>query len=185
MSHQSAAPFSGSNSIPLADQTIGCFTSGLPRRSKRLQLGTPRTPVWLRSSPLLVELSEFHGVDPSTVPHVNDNPDWVNAPNPVPTSVFQTPLVADHNPVSNQLAEALRQLSENLNKGSAPKLHQSKACIPDTFDGSDPYKLNHFLFQCWLFFHVNPSQFSTNEEKINFAMTYLSGVVQDWFKVTL
>jgi len=28
-------------------------------------------------------------------------------------------------------------------------------------------------------------QFSTNEEKINFAMTYLSGVVQDWFKVTL
>jgi len=28
-------------------------------------------------------------------------------------------------------------------------------------------------------------QFSTDEEKINFAMTYLSGVAQDWFKVTL
>jgi len=28
-------------------------------------------------------------------------------------------------------------------------------------------------------------QFSTNEEKINFVMTYLSGVVQDWFKVAL
>jgi len=28
-------------------------------------------------------------------------------------------------------------------------------------------------------------QFSTNEEKINFAMTYLSGVAQDWFEVTL
>ena len=50
-------------------------------------------------------------MDPSTVPHVDDDPDWVDAPNPVPTSVFQTPLVADHNPVSNpvsnQLAEAL------------------------------------------------------------------------------
>jgi len=128
-------------------------------------------------------------VDPSTVPHVDDNPDWVDAPNPVPTSVFQTPLVADHNPVSNpvsnQLAEALRQLLENLNKRSAPKLHQSKARIPDTFDGSDPYKLNHFLFQCRLFFHANPSQFSTDEGKINFAMAYLSSVAQDWFKVAL
>jgi len=28
-------------------------------------------------------------------------------------------------------------------------------------------------------------QFSTDEEKINFAMTYLSGVAQDWFKVAL
>jgi len=99
--------------------------------------------------------------------------------------VFQTPLVADHNPVSNQLAEALRQLLENLNKGLAPKLHQSKARIPDTFNSSDPHKLNHFLFQCRLFFHANPLQFSTNEEKINFAMTYLSSVAQDWFEVVL
>jgi len=28
-------------------------------------------------------------------------------------------------------------------------------------------------------------QFSTDEEKINFAMTYLSGVAQDWFEVAL
>jgi len=179
MSCQSAAPSSGSNSISLADQTIGRFTSGFPRRSRYLQLGTPHTSVWSRSSPLPVEPSEFHGVDPSTVPHVNDDPDWVDAPNPVPTPVFQTPLVADHNPVSNQLAKALWQILENLNRGSALKLHQSKARIPDTFDGSDPHKLNHFLFQCRLFFHANPLQFSTNEEKINFAMTYLSGVVQD------
>jgi len=99
--------------------------------------------------------------------------------------VFQTPPVADRNPVNNQLAEALRQLSENLNRGSAPKPHQSKARIPDIFDGSDPHKLNHFLFQCRLFFHANPSQFPTNEEKINFALTYLSGVAQDWFEVAL
>jgi len=66
-----------------------------------------------------------------------------------------------------------------------PKPHQSKACIPDTFDGSDSHKLNHFLFQCQLLFCANLLQFSTDEEKINFAMTYLSGVAQDWFKVTL
>jgi len=125
-------------------------------------------------------------MDPITILHVNNDLEWVNAPISVPTPVFQTlPPVADCNPFNNQLAEALQQLSENLNRGSAPKPHQLKAHIPDTFDGSDPHKLNHFLFQCQLYFHANAPQFPTNEEKINFVMTYLSGVVQDWFKVAL
>jgi len=135
--------------------------------------------VRLRSSPPPVEPLEFHRVDPATIPYIDDNLDWVDAPIPVPTPVFQTPPVADCNPINNQLVKALRQLSENLNRGSASKPYQSKAYIPDTFDGSDPHKLNYFLFQCWLFFRANPSQFSTDEEKINFAMTYLFGVAQD------
>ena len=132
-----------------------------------------------RSSPLPVEPLEFHSVDPSTVSYVDDDLDWVDAPIPVSTPVFQTPAVADCDPVNNQLAEALRQLSENLNRESAPKPHQSKARILDIFDGSDPYKLNHFLFQCQLFFCANPVQFPTDEEKINFMLTYLSSVAQD------
>jgi len=135
--------------------------------------------VRLRSSPPPVEPLEFHRVDPATIPYIDDDLDWVDAPIPVPTPVFQTPPVADCNPINNQLVKALRQLSENLNRGSASKPYQSKAYIPDTFDGSDPHKLNYFLFQCWLFFRANPSQFSTDEEKINFAMTYLFGVAQD------
>jgi len=73
----------------------------------------------------LVEPSEFHSVDPATISHVNDDPDWVNTsipvpthvnddPDwvntsiPVPTPVFQTsPPIADHNSVDNQLAKAL------------------------------------------------------------------------------
>ena len=107
MSRQFAAPSSGSNSISLTDQTIGRFTSGLPRRSRCLQLGTPRTPVCPRSSLPPVEPLEFHGVDLTTIPHIDDDLDWVNAPIPVPTPVFQTPPVADRDPVNNQLAEAL------------------------------------------------------------------------------
>ena len=126
-----------------------------------------------------MEPLEFHRVDPTTIPYIDDDLDWVDAPIPVPTPVFQTPPVADCNPINNQLVKALRQLSENLNRGSASKPYQSKAHIPDTFDGSDPHKLNYFLFQCWLFFRANPSQFSTDEEKINFVMTYLFGVAQD------
>ena len=102
MSPQSVAPSSGSNSIPLADQTISCFTLGLLKRSRRLQSGTPHTPVHPHSSPPLVEPSEFHRVDPATIPHIDDDPDWVDTPIPVPTPVFQTPsAVADRNPINN------------------------------------------------------------------------------------
>jgi len=146
MSHQSAAPSSGSNSIPLADRTIGRFTSGLPRRSRRLQSGTLHTLVCPHSSPPPVKSSEFHGVDPAIIPHIDDDPDWVDAPILIPTPVFQTPSVADRNSINNQLAKALQQLLENLNRGSAPKPHQSKAHILDTFDGSNPHKLSYFLF---------------------------------------
>ena len=108
MSHYSAALSSGSNSISLADQTISCFTFGLPRRLRHLDSGTPHTLVCLLSSPLLVNPSEFYNVDFITVPHVDDDPDWVDAPIPAPTPVFQTlSLVADYNLFNNQLAEAL------------------------------------------------------------------------------
>jgi len=60
-----------------------------------------------------------------------------------------------------------------------------KAHILDTFNSSDPHKLNHFLFQCQLYFCANAPQFPTDKEKINFMMTYLSGIAQDWFKVVL
>jgi len=125
-------------------------------------------------------------MDPVTIPYVGDDLDWVNTPIPVFTPMFQTSSpVTDHNPINNQLAEALQQLSGNLNRGSAPKPYQSKAHILDTFNSSDPHRLNYFLFQYWLYFHANPLQFPTDEEKINFIMTYLSSVVQDWFEVAL
>jgi len=69
-----------------------------------------------------VEPLEFHSVDLTTIPHVNGDLDWVNTPIPAPIPVFQTlPAVADYNPFNNQLAEALQQLSENLNKGISTK----------------------------------------------------------------
>jgi len=107
MSCQSTALSSRSNSIPLADQTIGRFTLGLPRRSRCLQLGTPCMLVRPHSSPPLVEPLEFYGVDPTTISHIDDDPDWVDTPIPVPTPTFQTPPVADRNPINNQLAKAL------------------------------------------------------------------------------
>jgi len=88
MSRQSVALSSRSNSIPLADQTIGRSTSDLPRRSRYLYSRVPHTLVYLLLSPLLLDPLEYYDVDPVTIPHVDDDPDWVNAPIPVSTPVF-------------------------------------------------------------------------------------------------
>ena len=61
----------------------------------------------------------------------------------------------------------------------------TKAHIPDTFSSTEPDKLNNFLFQCHLYFCANPAQFNMDIVKINFAMTYLTGVAQNWFEVSL
>ena len=47
-------------------------------------------------------------MDPVTVSHVDNDLDWVDAPIPAFTLVFQTPSsIADHNSFNNHLAEAL------------------------------------------------------------------------------
>jgi len=87
------------------------------------------------------------------------------------------------------LAEVLGQLAHTLNTNQTPGPNSNsrgtKARIPDTFSGTEPDKLNNFLFQCRLYFHANLAQFDMNIAKINFAMTYLTGVAQDWFEMSL
>ena len=60
-----------------------------------------------------------------------------------------------------------------------------KARVPDVFDGMDPHQLHYFLFQCHLYFHSRPTLFKSDVDKVNFAMTYVSRVVQDWLQVAL
>ena len=87
------------------------------------------------------------------------------------------------------MAEVLGQLANTLNSNQTPgpntNSRETKACIPNTFSGIEPDKLNNFLFQCRLYFHTNPAQFDINIVKINFAITYLTRVAQDWFEVGL
>jgi len=87
------------------------------------------------------------------------------------------------------LAEVLGQLANTLNSNRTPgpntNTRGTKARIPNTFSSTEPDKLNNFLFQCHLYFHANPAPFDMDIVKINFAMTYLTGVAQDWFEVGL
>jgi len=59
----------------------------------------------------------------------------------------------------------------------------TKAYILDIFSGTEPDKLNNFLFQYHFYFHANLVQFDINIVKISFAMIYLTGVTQDWFEI--
>ena len=52
----------------------------------------------------------------------------------------------------------------------------TKAYISNTFSGTKPDKLNNFLFKYYLYFCSNLVQFDMNIAKINFVITYLTGV---------
>ena len=174
------------------------YLPNAPRRSRRLhQWGhsSPRSP----SSTIQPARTVLPVPGPSIVPADND-PNWEDAPtaNPStnnnianrPTSSTRSrskPHQSDN--TNEQLAEVLGWLANILNANQTPgpntNSRGTKACISDTFSGTEPDKLNNFLFQCRLYFHANLAQFNTDIAKINFAMTYLTGVAQDWFEVGL
>ena len=127
---------------------------------------------------------------PSIVPADND-PNWEDAPttNPItnnnianrPTSSTRSWSKPCRSKNTNeQLAKILSQLTNTLNTNQTPgpntNSRGTKAHIPDTFSGTEPDKLNNFLFQCRLYFHANLAQFDKNIAKINFTITYLTEV---------
>jgi len=130
---------------------------------------------------------------------VDNDPNWEDAPttNPNTNLTANRPTFSTHSwskphrsdNTNEQLAEVLGGLANTLNANQTPRPNTNsrgtKACIPDTFSGTEPDKLNNFLFQCRLYFRTNLAQFDTDIAKINFAMTYLTGVAQDWFEVGL
>ena len=126
---------------------------------------------------------------------MDNDPNWEDAP----TTNLNTNLTANR-PTSSthsrsklrqsdnsneHLAEVLSRLANTLNANQTPgpntNSRGTKARIPNTFSGTEPNKLNNFLFQCRLYFRANPAQFDTDIAKINFAMTYLTGVAQDCY----
>ena len=55
---------------------------------------------------------------------------------------------------------------------------------PDTFDSSDPKKLNNFILLCKLYFQNNSTCFN-DKSKVTFALSYLHGLALDYFELTL
>jgi len=135
----------------------------------------------------------------SSIVHADNDSNWEDAP----TTNLITNLTANRptsstcswskpywsNNTNEQLAKVLGQLANTLNSNQTSRPNTNsreiKVRISDTFSGTELDKLNNFLFQCWLYFCANSVQFDMNIAKINFVMTYLTGVAQDWFEVGL
>lgn len=107
---------------------------------------------------------------------------------PITTEVPQQPRhpsvlsVLDNEPTAN-LAEAILLMTEELRRRETPS-RKVKVKEPDTFDGSDPRKLNNFILQCNLYFRSNPA-YSDDENKVNFALSYLRGTALEYFEPTI
>ena len=145
----------------------------MPRWNKRVQFLTPRLRLrhpkpllWSRPTSLASDSMSSQPV----APIIESNP-FTSQSNP-----------SVHPPSAN-IINALRHLSNTLER--PPIAPPVKVRVPDVFDGTDPHQLHHFLFQCRLYFHSGPTIFKSDYDKINFAMTYVSGMVQDWLQVAL
>jgi len=106
---------------------------------------------------------------------------------PVAPIIESNPFISQSNLFvhlpSAKIINAICHLSNTL--GRPPIAPPIKVHVPDVFDGMDPHQLHRFLFQCRLYFCSEPTLFKSDFDKINFAMTYVSGVVQDWLQVAL
>ena len=52
---------------------------------------------------------------------------------------------------------------------------------PDTFDGSNPEKLDAFMTTVHINFQASPDDFVTEAAKISHIMSFLRGSAIDWF----
>jgi len=53
---------------------------------------------------------------------------------------------------------------------------------PDTFDGSNPGKLDAFIFQCSMYIVLCGQDFPDEASKVAFMLSYLKGSALDWFQ---
>jgi hypothetical protein len=84
------------------------------------------------------------------------------------------------------LAQALELLAQKIGGMPMQKPKSSiKPRVPDTFDGSDPNKLEAFTFQCNMYLAVRSGDFPDDESRVTFVLSYLKGSPQDWFQSEL
>ena len=85
----------------------------------------------------------------------------------------------------SNLTEAITLMTKELKHcNSTSNASGANAKKPDTFNGTDPKKLNNFILLCNLFFWNN-STYSNDETKVTFALSYPHGITLDYFGPTL
>jgi hypothetical protein len=120
--------------------------------------------------------------------HAPDNPEGTRTPEEEGPHDHFHPHEDDPEPEApgeRDLAQALEHLANKIAgmpSASSKSKSQVKPRVPDTFDGSDPGKLETFIFQCNMYLAIRASDFADDEARVTFALSYLKGSPQDWFQ---
>jgi len=87
--------------------------------------------------------------------------------------------------VFHNLAVAVNRLSCSSRRTNDSSSSHAKVCEPDTFDGTDPKKLQTFLVQCKLCFQDCAKAFRQDRARVTFTQSYLKGMTLEWFEPDL
>ena len=106
---------------------------------------------------------------------VPKDPPVINNPDPKANQEETADEDLTENPFSDHttpnLAQAIMLMTNELRRRDGTS-RKAKSKEPDTFDSSDPQKLNNFILLCNLYFQNNPA-YSEDETKVTFALSYL------------
>jgi len=71
-----------------------------------------------------------------------------------------------------------------LAKNNRPQSKKKHRAIrePDPFSGGSPDELRAFIFQCQIYFRASEEEFTKDEEKIFFAISYLRDIALEYFE---
>ena len=116
--------------------------------------------------------SETHTEAPQTLDNIPENQ----------TTDHEETATQQEEPTSS-LTQAIILMTDELRRRDTPT-RKPKSKEPDTFDGSDPRKLNNFILLCNLYFRNNPS-YDKDDSKVTFALSYLRGTALEFFEPTI
>jgi Domain of unknown function (DUF4939) len=91
-------------------------------------------------------------------------------------------------PPERNLARSLELLASNIkgmSKSPTTRKTAVKPRVPDTFDGTDPAKLDNFIFQCSMYIATCANDFKEDDSRVTFVISYLKGTPLDWFQTEL
>jgi hypothetical protein len=124
---------------------------------------------------------------PPDIEEQPEDPDLPDVPNvlDVPERSPEVPDDPEDESIPN-LAQAIVLMTQELRRRENASSSRSvgKVKEPDTFDGSDPRKLNNFILLCNLYFRNNPSYFD-DEPKVTFALSFLRGTALEYFEPSI
>ena len=126
---------------------------------------------------------------PPDIDEQPEQPEPLEDPPEVPDSPEQSLELPD-NPFDDEstlnLAQAIMLMTQELRRRENTPSSRSigKVKEPDTFDSSDPRKLNNFILLCNLYFRNSPA-YSDNEPKVTFALSFLRGIALEYFEPSI